>query len=139
MLTGLYEPDTGSIRVDGHSIDNRLLTNYRQLFAIIFTDFHLFDRLYGLQDVDTGKVNEYLELMGLEHKTGYKAGRFINTNLSTGQKKRLALIISLLEDKAIYVFDEVAADQDPEFRLFFYEVILQKVKATRKNHYCRHA
>ncbi|MBT9100234.1 cyclic peptide export ABC transporter [Methylovulum psychrotolerans] len=132
LLTGLYEPDAGAVVVDKNTVDSSLLDNYRNLFAIIFTDFHLFDRFYGQQDVDAEAVNGYLQLMGLTQKTGYKNGRFINTNLSTGQKKRLALIIALLEDKAIYVFDEVAADQDPEFRQFFYEVILQKLKQQGK-------
>ena len=30
------------------------------------------------------------------------------------------------------MFDEVAADQDPEFRQFFYEIILQKLKTMGK-------
>ncbi|MDD5272245.1 MAG: cyclic peptide export ABC transporter [Methylovulum sp.] len=132
LLTGLYEPDSGAVVVDKNTVDSDLLDNYRNMFAIIFTDFHLFDRFYGQQDVDVSAVNDYLQLMGLTQKTGYKNGRFINTNLSTGQKKRLALIIALLEDKAIYVFDEVAADQDPEFRQFFYEVILQQLKQQGK-------
>ncbi len=132
LLTGLYESDSGAIVVDNKTINNELLSNYRNLFSIIFTDFHLFDRFYGQQDVNVEMVNEYLSLMGLEKKTGFKNGRFTHTNLSTGQKKRLALIIALLEDKAIYVFDEVAADQDPEFRQFFYDVILQKLKQKQK-------
>lgn len=132
LLTGLYEPNSGAIIVDNKTIDNESLIDYRNLFSIIFTDFHLFDRFYGQQNVDIATVNEYLVLMGLEKKTGFKNGQFTNTNLSTGQKKRLALVIALLEDKAIYVFDEVAADQDPEFRQFFYEVILQKLKQKQK-------
>jgi putative ATP-binding cassette transporter len=132
LLTGLYESNSGAIVVDNKTIDNELLDNYRNLFSIIFTDFHLFDRFYGQQNVNVEIVNEYLVLMGLEKKTGFKNGRFTHTNLSTGQKKRLALIIALLEDKAIYVFDEVAADQDPEFRQFFYDVILQKLKQKQK-------
>ncbi|ETR74212.1 MAG: ATP-binding cassette transporter [Candidatus Magnetoglobus multicellularis str. Araruama] len=36
-------------------------------------------------------------------------------------KKRLAYIMSLLENKPIYVFDEWAADQDPNFRKLFYD------------------
>ena len=132
LLTGLYESNSGAIIVDDTTIDSKLLGNYRNLFSIIFTDFHLFDRFYGQQDVNIEMVNEYLVLMGLERKTGFKNGRFTHTNLSTGQKKRLALIIALLEDKAVYVFDEVAADQDPEFRQFFYDVILQKLKQKQK-------
>lgn len=132
LVTGLYEPSSGAIIVDNKTIGNDLLIDYRSLFSIIFTDFHLFDRFYGQQNVDVEMVNEYLILMGLEKKTGFKNGRFTNINLSTGQKKRLALVIALLEDKAIYVFDEVAADQDPEFRQFFYDVILQKLKEKQK-------
>ncbi len=132
LFTGLYQPVSGSISVDNEIIDNDVLGNYRELFSIIFTDFHLFDRFYGHQDVDVKLVKDYLVLMGLEKKTGYKNGRFTHTNLSTGQKKRLALIIALLEDKPIYVFDEVAADQDPEFRQFFYDDILQKLKQQQK-------
>jgi len=37
--------------------------------------------------------------------------RFTNTNLSTGQRKRLALVVAYLEGKPVYIFDEVAADQ----------------------------
>jgi len=132
LLTGLYEPESGAIIIDKQALDKHLLKSYRNLFAIIFTDFHLFDRFYGQQHIDIEKINEYLVLMGLDSKTGYKDGRFINTNLSTGQKKRLALIFALIEDKPIYVFDEVAADQDPEFRQFFYEIILQKLKSLNK-------
>jgi hypothetical protein len=42
-----------------------------------------------------------------------------NTHLSTG-RKRLALVVSYLEDEPVYVFDEVAADQDPHFRRYFH-------------------
>ena len=70
--------------------------------------------------------------MQLEHKTSWRDGRFQNQELSTGQKKRLALIVSLLEDKPIYVFDEWAADQDPSFRRFFYDTLLPDLKAKGK-------
>jgi putative ATP-binding cassette transporter len=53
-------------------------------------------------------------------------------NLSTGQRKRLALIVALLDDKAILVFDEWAADQDPVFRKRFYEEILPDLKRRGK-------
>ena len=106
--------------------------SYRSLFSAIFSDYHLFDRLYGLTQVEGARVDELLKLMRLETKTRYKDGRFENQDLSTGQKKRLALIVSLLEDKPIYVFDEWAADQDPEFRQFFYETLLADLKKQGK-------
>ena len=70
--------------------------------------------------------------MQLDHKTSFVDGRFTNIDLSTGQKARLALIIALLEDKPVYVLDEWAAPQDPEFRQYFYEVILADLKEADK-------
>jgi putative ATP-binding cassette transporter len=92
----------------------------------------LFVRLYGLDTVEDRKVYDLLRLMQLEQKTAWRDGRFENQDLSTGQKKRLALIVSLLEDKPVYVFDEWAADQDPSFRRFFYDTLLPELKARGK-------
>src|SRR4029079_247127 len=105
---------------------------YRNLFSAIFSDFHLFDRLYGLRTVDPAGGDKLLRLMEISSKTAYRGGRFSNINLSTGQRKRLALVIAYLEDKPVYVFDEVAADQDPHFRTYFYEVMLADLKKAGK-------
>ena len=66
--------------------------------------------------------------MELSHKTTFRDGRFTDTRLSTGQRKRLALVVSWLEDKPVFVFDEVAADQDAHFRGYFYETLLPELK-----------
>jgi len=132
LLTGLYYPVTGTIEVDGMVLNQQMYTSFRELFSIIFGDFHLFDRLYGLEDVDEKKVFELLKLMELEHKTRLTEGHFSTTDLSTGQRKRLALIVSLLEEKDIFVFDEWAADQDPIFRKYFYDEILRDLKKQGK-------
>ena len=70
--------------------------------------------------------------MELGQKVELKDGQFDTRALSSGQKKRLAMVIALLEDRPIYVFDEWAADQDPEFRRKFYEVMLPDLKASGK-------
>jgi putative ATP-binding cassette transporter len=44
----------------------------------------------------------------------------------------VAYITALLDDRQVYVFDEWAADQDPEFRKHFYEVMLQELRAQGK-------
>jgi putative ATP-binding cassette transporter len=62
--------------------------------------------------------------MGLADKTALTNRRFDTIRLSTGQRKRLALVVAMLEDRPIYVLDEFAADQDPEFRRRFYDEIL---------------
>ncbi len=129
VITGLYPPDSGVIKIDGRRIR---MADHRYLFSAIFADFHLFDRLYGLGETDDRKIEELLRLTGLEGKTAYRDGRFTTLELSTGQRKRLALVTALLEDRPLYVFDEWAADQDPHFRRFFYENILQELKERGK-------
>ncbi len=132
LLTGLYTPGAGVITIDGIQIDQNNLQGLSELFSCIFSDFHLFDRLYGLEDIKAEEAELLIEKMELKDKVTYADGRFSNLNLSTGQRKRLALIISLLEDKSIYVFDEWASDQDSHFREFFYGTILKDLREKGK-------
>ena len=124
LLTALYYPHSGQITLDGRPLAQTGYLQYRSLFSVIFSDYHLFDRPYGLADVDPARVEELLEMLELQDKTRFVEGRFVNQDLSGGQKKRLALLVTLLEDRPIHVFDEWAADQDPLFRQYFYEHIL---------------
>jgi len=129
LFTGLYFPDQGRIRVDDRVIGADDYAAYRGLFSVIFTDFHLFDRLYGIRDADPAQVDYWLDRMALRDKVGYRDGGFSTRDLSTGQRKRLAFIAAMLEAKPILVLDEFAADQDPQFRRYFYETILPELKA----------
>ena len=132
LLCGLYRPDAGRILVDGAEVDPSSMQDYRELFAAIFPDFHLFDRLHGLHDVDPRAVDEMLARMELEAKVTFEDGQFSTTDLSTGQRKRLAMAASLLEDRDIYLFDEWAADQDPHFREIFYRELLPGLRRQGK-------
>jgi putative ATP-binding cassette transporter len=82
--------------------------------------------------VDAMRIYGWLRELELDHKTEYRERRFTPLNLSTGQRKRLAFLTSLLDDKPLYVFDELAADQDPVFRRHFYEVLLRELKEQGK-------
>lgn len=136
LLTGLYypenSPENSNLFVDSIAIDKTSYPAYRDLFSVIFTDFHLFDKFYGIENIDSGKVNYWLEKMKMQDKVEYKNGGFTRTSLSTGQRKRLAFIAAILEDKPILVMDEFAADQDPQFRQYFYETLLPELKAMGK-------
>lgn len=46
LITGLYKPDNGEITVNGKNVDTETLGGY---FTTIYSDFHLFDRLYGIR------------------------------------------------------------------------------------------
>ena len=133
VLCGLYHPKKGAIRVQDRQVETGQYPSYREIFSVIFTDYHLFDRLYGLESVDPAEVDRLLRLVGLNGKTSFQKGMFTNLNLSTGQKKRLGLVVTFLENRPVCVFDEVAADQDPEFRKFFYESILPDLRRRGKS------
>jgi len=132
LLTGLYPPDAGRLLVDDTEIGEAALRSYRSFFAAIFSDFYLFRKLYGLSNVQPERVQTLLRQFHLDHKTAFAGDRFTNIELSTGQRNRLPMIVALLEDRPIYVFDEWAADQDPEFRRYFYEELLPDLAARGK-------
>lgn len=141
LLTGLLEPDTGEILVDqsadspGIRITPQNISAYRNLFGAIFSNYHLFDKLYGIptNKISIASVNQALIEMGLPpEKVHYHGGQFSGLNLSSGQRKRIALATALLEDKDIYIFDEVAADLDPVFRDYYYYQFLPALKKKGK-------
>jgi putative pyoverdin transport system ATP-binding/permease protein len=124
VLAGLYPPDSGVITLDGERVDATNRNAYRALMSAIFFDYHLFRRLYGIPDADPAEVSRLLRQFRLEDKTGVSNGEFRTLELSGGQRRRLALIVSLLEKRPILLLDEWTAEQDPEFRRKFYQELL---------------
>jgi putative ATP-binding cassette transporter len=131
LLTGLYIPETGSIQFDGQLITDANRNWYRQQFSVVFSDFYLFNRLLGLEALDR-QAQIYLEQLHLDHKIKITNGIFSTVALSQGQRKRLALLTVYLEDRAIFVFDEWASDQDPAFKKVFYTQLLLDLKRKGK-------
>jgi putative ATP-binding cassette transporter len=132
ILVGLAQPDEGEIYLNGVPISLPATSDYRNLFSVVFTDFHLFKKLYGLSDVTPTEIDHLIELFQMEKKVSVTDGVFSNLKFSTGQKKRLALIVALLEKRQVIILDEWAADQDPEFRHLFYEKIIPMFRAMGK-------
>lgn len=133
MLSLHYIPDNGDIYFDEQIVTKENRGICRQSISAIFSDFYLFKKLFGLsgKELDS-RAAKYLKLLGLEGKVTVKDGQFSSTSLSDGQKKRLALLVAYLEDRSIYIFDEWAADQDPEFKEIFYYHILPDLKKHNK-------
>ena len=77
-------------------------------------------------------INRLLKQLKLDHKVTVVNGVFSTLALSDGQRKRLALLVALMEDRDIYLFDEWAADQDPLFKEIFYRTILPELKTKGK-------
>jgi putative ATP-binding cassette transporter len=132
LITGLYLTNSGAVMVDGRRIERNDIIPYRNLFWAIFSDYHLFGEIYGIPQPDPARAAEYVQLMELDGKVTIIGRTFSTVALSSGQRKRLAMIAALLADRQVYIFDEWAADQDPHFRQKFYEVILPRLKSAGK-------
>ncbi|AUG03263.1 cyclic peptide transporter [Pseudomonas sp. 09C 129] len=133
LLLGLYPPQAGEIRLNGEAVTDPTRDDYRQLFTTVFADYYLFDDLVqggGQQSLDS--ASQYLDRLEIAHKVSVKDGAFTTTDLSTGQRKRLALVNAWLEGRPVLVFDEWAADQDPAFRRIFYTELLPDLKRLGK-------
>jgi putative ATP-binding cassette transporter len=133
LLTGLYVPEEGEIRLDDEAVTAENREDYRQLFTATFAEAVLFESLLGLEGTELDeRAHEHLTELHLDHAVTVRNGVFSTTDLSKGQRKRLALLTAYLEDRPIYVFDEWAADQDPIFKEVFYRRILPDLKARGK-------
>ena len=124
VLSGLYPPNSGEITLDGMRVDDHNRDSYRALMSAIFFDYHLFHRLYGIPQGGAGELERLLAQFRLSDKTGLVNGEFRTLDLSGGQRRRLALIVSLLEKRPVLLLDEWTAEQDPEFRRKFYDELL---------------
>lgn len=133
LICGLYAPRIGEIRAGGEPIEPQNLEWFRQHTTAVFSDFHLFDDYLGLaaDDLDD-RVRGLLHDLELAHAVTVQDGKLSTLALSTGQRKRLALLTALLEDRPVYLFDEWAADQDPRFRAVFYDRIVADLKSRGK-------
>ncbi|SAL06774.1 cyclic peptide transporter [Caballeronia arationis] len=133
LLLGLYEPEQGHVELNGVKIERHNLVQYRQRFSAVFADFHLFDEILCQDQAQiASRATHYLHTLELDHKVSLRGNRFSTTSLSSGQRKRMALIASYLEDRPIYLFDEWAADQDPVFRRVFYTELIPDLKRKGK-------
>lgn len=129
LLTGLYQPVSGRILLDGEPITDR--NGYLGLFSAIFTDYHLFQHLLGPESKEA-LVAEWLERLQMGSKLAIEDGFIADIDLSQGQRKRVALLLALAEQREVMLFDEWAADQDPQFRRIFYQVLLPRLKEMGK-------
>ena len=133
LLSLHYLPAAGRVRMNGVPVDAANIRAARAHIAVIYSKYHLFGRLHRAPAPgDEERVAAHLASLGLDGKTRFADGCFSTVALSDGQRRRLALAVALMEDKDIYIFDEWAADQDPEFKRLFYENILPGLKRDRK-------
>ena len=149
LLTGLYTPVSGSLLLDNRPVTAETREDYQKLFSAIFTDFHLFGQMMGPHgtEPDTALVDSWLDRLNMRHKLTLEKHQVMNLQLSQGQRKRVALLLAVAEQRDILLLDEWAADQDPQFRRVFYLELLPQLRALGKtivaishdDHYFEHA
>ncbi|SHJ83310.1 multidrug ABC transporter permease/ATP-binding protein [Halomonas caseinilytica] len=134
LLTGLYRPHDGEILLDGQPLEPKRWEAYRGGFSAVFTDFHLFDRVMGPEGAspDPALVDDWLDRLGMDEKLHFDGDRVANPQLSQGQRKRLALLLAVAEQRDFLLLDEWAADQDPQFRRTFYQALLPRLRELGK-------
>ena len=129
LLTGLRNPDSGEILLDGQPLTPETKAAFRELFSGVFSGFHLFERTFGLTDEEVELLQERIVELQLADRVSLHEDRFSTLSLSAGQSRRLALAVALAESRPIIVLDEFAADQDPSNRAFFYDVLVPELAA----------
>ncbi|MBY5928150.1 MULTISPECIES: multidrug ABC transporter permease/ATP-binding protein [Halomonas] len=149
LLTGLYRPHEGSMTLDGKVLNDSDREGFRQRFSAVYTDFHQFDTLVGPDGASPDPVlmERWLDVLKMRDKLHFDGQRVTNPELSQGQRKRLALLMAVAEERDILLLDEWAADQDPQFRRVFYQELLPKLRSMGKtvfaishdDHYFQHA
>ena len=136
VLCGLYRPTGGTVRCNGVDVTaDEQRRRYRDLISVLFADGYLFEELIGLDDATaegSAFANRLLGELNLDDKVEVVDGRLSTTRLSTGERRRLALLGAFGKDRPIYAFDEWAANQDPVFKRVFYQTLLPELRRRGK-------
>lgn len=133
LLSSLLAPNEGSVRIDGVPVGKDLRA-YRDRFTGVFGDFFLFPHVLDAagEPLSDGRIAQLLDVLDLDAQVESREGELSRLALSTGQRKRVALLQCYAEDRDIFFFDEWAADQDVHFRDYFYRSLLPALKAAGK-------
>lgn len=145
LLMRLYEPTTGEITLNKIDAQKYKLTEYFQLFSVVFQDFRLLGLNLGQniavnQRYDAERAMDNLKEIGLSEfiKTlpngleTYLGKEFDNSGvqLSGGQAQKVAMARALYKDAPIMILDEPTAALDPvaEFEIYqkFDEIVQDK-------------
>jgi len=131
IMSGLMSADDGRVMLNSQSVSAKQLVEY---VGSIFSENWIFKRIYDrqlMQSID--KIQENLIRLKMAHKVQLdEQGVFDTIQLSTGQRKRIALAMLLADTSPIVVLDEWAADQDPVAKKRFYNEWIPELKAQGK-------
>jgi putative pyoverdin transport system ATP-binding/permease protein len=135
IIAGLYAPTAGDMLVNGVAIDSHSRTWFREHVSAVFSDSCLFEALAGSSyDRQLGEDRAGL-LKSLRLETVIARDKSLlgqAASCSSGERKRLAFLLSYYADRPIFIFDEFGADQDPTSKDLFYCELIEELKRRRK-------
>ncbi|MGD0341472.1 MAG: ABC transporter ATP-binding protein [Bacteroidales bacterium] len=144
LICRLYDPDSGSVKLDGVDIRNMDPARYRKLLSVIFQDFMLYNleageniRLGNIEEENPGdKIISAARASGIHDlinslPEGYSTaiGNLFDDSreLSWGEWQKLALSRALFRDAPLLILDEPSSslDVDTEYDIFsrFREIV----------------
>lgn len=137
LLLRFLHPQSGCIYLDGTNIDDYDIDDYRELFAVITQDIYLFmdtlwDNITMNKNIPKNKVellskklgvNELIEKCtgGYQHKISRNG-----SNLSGGEKQKIAILRAFVKDSPIIILDEAMAHIDSKYNSAFNDILKEE-------------
>ena len=137
MITGELKPTSGTVHVNGYSLERirkREIPYLRRTVGVVFQDFRLIDKMTVYENVAFAmrvvgarekeireRVPYVLELVGLENKMNRHPNE-----MSGGEQQRLAIARALVNNPSTIIADEPTGNLDPE-RSFEIMALLQEI------------
>lgn len=141
LISGQNRAEKGQILIGGKSIEEFSRQSYYENLCIVSSSTYLFNdtiknnfRL-SKQDVTDDEIKNSLKAVKLDYLIDSQKGLDLiinedSTNISGGEKQRLALAINLIKEKEIYIFDEATSNIDIESE----EIIMKNIYEIAKRH-----
>ena len=140
LLPRFYDPDYGSVLVDGIDLRRANLRSVRRQIGLVTQDTILFDDTIAA-NIAYGKrratqeaieaaaqqafVHEFIAKLPDGYQTKVGAG---GAKLSGGQRQRIALARAILRDPAILILDEFTSQCDAESESLIHQALRQFVR-----------
>ncbi|HEY1762680.1 MAG TPA: ATP-binding cassette domain-containing protein, partial [Acidimicrobiales bacterium] len=124
LLARFYDPDEGSVRIDGHDLRSLDVRSFRRQLGYVPQEAFLFsgsvrDNIaYGRPDADDARVERAARAVGAHDFIAELAGGYHHIlsergrSLSSGQRQLIALARAELVDPAILLLDEATSNLD---------------------------